>query len=336
MALTSIGDMAQGFMLRHHNSHLKTEMNRLVQEMSSGKAADISRHLSGSYSYLADVDRNLSVLEGYASAASEAEVLASGMQKALENFQTVGSDLGAAALAASNSHLADAVQTASERAKGDFQSMVASLNTGIGGRSLFSGTAVDSPALASAEDMLADLRTALAGETTLSGVSAALDTWFDTPGGGFETVGYTGGNDTLTPIAVSEGQTLELAIKADDPAFRESLKAAAMAALAADESLGFDADLQSDMMKTAGLALSVEQNGVIRLRADIGMAEARVEEAQSRISAEKTGFEIARTDLLSVDPYETATQLEDTQFQLESLYAVTVRMSRLSLVEYLK
>ena len=59
------------------------------------------------------------------------------------------------------------------------------------------------------------------------------------------------------------------------------------------------------------------------------------EEASTRLSAERTSYEIARTGLLEADPYETASRLEDVQFQLEALYAVTARMARLSLTSYL-
>jgi flagellar hook-associated protein 3 FlgL len=43
----------------------------------------------------------------------------------------------------------------------------------------------------------------------------------------------------------------------------------------------------------------------------------------------------AKTGLLEIDPFEAATKLEEVQFQLQSLYSVTVRMSQLSLVKFL-
>ena len=72
MTTTTIGDLAQSYLLRRQNTDLKSRLNTLVEELSSGRTADIARHLSGSYSYLADVERNLSLLDGYNSATSEA------------------------------------------------------------------------------------------------------------------------------------------------------------------------------------------------------------------------------------------------------------------------
>jgi len=336
MTRVSIGDMAQSYLLRSHNLRMKEQMTALVEEMSSGRTADISRHLTGSYAYLSDVERKMTVLEGYAAATAEAQVLSSAMQEALGHVQTLGQDLGNAAVTASATHVPEAVASVSGRARGDFARMVAALNTESAGRSLFSGTATDRAALAAPADMLTDLRAALAGETTLTGIEAALDTWFDMPGGGFETLGYTGGSITLAPLTVAEGESVALAIKADDAVFRSQLKFTAMAALASDPALAFGADLQREIMARTGEGLAFGQDALIGLRADLGQAEARIEETKSRIGAEQVGYQMAHSELLDVDPYETAARLEDVQYQLEALYAVTVRMSRLSLLEFMR
>ena len=44
---------------------------------------------------------------------------------------------------------------------------------------------------------------------------------------------------------------------------------------------------------------------------------------------------LERSDILAVDPYETATALTQAEASLQNLYALTVRLSRLSLTDYL-
>jgi len=336
MTRVSIGDMAQGHMLRIHNQRMKEQMGTLIDEMASGRTADISRHLTGSYAYLSDVERKLTILEGYATATAEAQVLTSAMQDALELFQSFGQDLGLAAVAATSTHVPEAVAHVSQRAQGDFARMVSALNTDTGGRAIFSGTATDRAPLADPEVILADLRLALAGQTTAGGVQAVVDAWFDDPGGGFETLGYTGGADTLAPLAVADGETLALTIKADDSVFRDQLKQAAVIALASDATLGFDVELQRDIVKTAAETLAFRQDALTGLRGTLGQAETRVDDTLARIGAEQVSYQMARTELLSVDPYETASRLEDVQYQLEALYSVTVRLSRLSMLEFMR
>lgn len=335
MTLNSIGDLAQSHLLRRQNGDLKARMATLIEELSTGRAADISRHLSGSYSYLADIDRNLALLDGYETATSEAKVFTQSMQDALDGFQAVGSDLGAALISTAGSNLPQVAETVSARAGEDLNIMLAKLNTNVAGRFLFAGVATDDRPLSTADTVLTALRTDLAGETTLIGIETRLDAWF-APGGAFDTTAYQGATVSLPPFSLGSGETVALDLRGDDPAIRTLLRNVAMAALATDPSLGLSHDLQKDMLLEAGKGLTFDHSGLTRIRADLGHAQARIEESAARIAAERSSFQIARTELLSVDPYETVTDLEDVQFQLESLYTITARLSRLTLTDYLR
>jgi flagellar hook-associated protein 3 FlgL len=77
------------------------------------------------------------------------------------------------------------------------------------------------------------------------------------------------------------------------------------------------------------------QSGAVTLQSRVGFAQARIDTIATRNAAEVTSLQMARNALLEVDPFEAATKLEEAQFQLQSLYSVTVRMSQLSLVNYL-
>ncbi|PQO24558.1 flagellar biosynthesis protein FlgL, partial [Rhodobacteraceae bacterium WD3A24] len=72
------------------------------------------------------------------------------------------------------------------------------------------------------------------------------------------------------------------------------------------------------------------------LEGRVGAAEARVERAAARNSAEATAMESARNDLVGRDPFETASALQETTARLEKIYTVTARLSRLSLLEFLR
>ena len=336
MSLYSIGDLAGTFLLRRQNVRLNSELARLTQEMASGVAADIPRHLNGNYSFLGDLERGLRVNEGYANAAKEAAFFTGAMQSALEQVQQATAGLSSDLILSGNSALPEAVATASTSARGEFEGLVSAFNTNVAARALFSVDRTDTPPLAPSADILASIEAAIAGETTLSGVLAAIDDWFDTAGGGFETTAYLGSDDPLSAFLIGEGETVDLDLKADDQAIRDILKNTAVAALAADPDLGFAIDLRAELLVSAGENLLTSQSRLSQIRADLGYAEARIEESQTRLSAERTSLEIARGELLGVDLYETATRLENVQFQLESLYTATARLSGLSLVEFLR
>ena len=334
MTFTTIGDLAQSYLLRRQNSDLKAQLGSLVEELASGRTSDVARHLSGSYSYLADVERNLSLLDGYSSATNEARLFTDTMQNALDGFQEVSSTLGLDLISAAQSNMPQVISSISTRAAGDFDIMLSKLNTSVGGRFLFSGIDSDTVPMEDATAILDALRLDLAGETTLAGIQTRLDTWF-APGGGFDTVAYLGALTSLAPFVLGQGETVNLDLRADDDALRTLLKHTAMAALSADDTLAFPDDLRQDLVLTAGKGLSFDQSAVTAIRADLGYAQARIDESATRISAERTSFQTARTELLAIDPYETVTRLEDVQFQLEGLYTITARLSRLSLTDYL-
>ena len=85
----------------------------------------------------------------------------------------------------------------------------------------------------------------------------------------------------------------------------------------------------------AGAGLLSGQNQLTGIRANLGFAESRIDQSIARIEAGVASLSIARRDLVSVDPFETATELENVQFQLESIYTLTARTSRLTLLNFL-
>lgn len=336
MNLTSIGDLSSGFLLRHRQTDLKAESRDLQVELTTGLAANTRTHLNGDYAYLGDIERSLSLLDGYRVAISEADTMTSVMQTALEGVQDVTSNLSSGLLLAAQSGAQQGLETTSIDAETAFQTIVGHLNARAANRGLFSGAAYDTPALAPPADMLADLRAAVAGETTLTGIETALDDWFDTVGGGFETGGYAGSAIDGTPLQLSEDVRVGLSIRADDTIFRDTLKATAMAALAGEPALGYPRSLQAALVERAGTALIELQPGLTDVIAGVGLVQARIEDNKVRNEAASLTLEKSRNALLGVDPYEAATRLQQVQTQIETIYAVTVRASQLSFLDYLR
>ncbi len=335
MSMTSIGDLAQSLMLRTRSTQLKQTMNRLTNELASGQVSDVSVRLGGDYSYLSDIDRNLAQLSGYALATTEATVFASGVQSGLGRLYERASDLGATLIGIGEGSLETARMNAAFQAETALQVTISALNSQIAGRSLFGGMATDRPPLAEADVLLDALRSAVSGLTTSQDISEAAANWFDDPSG-FRATIYSGSDEALAPFRLGAGEQVSMTLRADDPAFIETLKNVALAALARDDSLGLDIAEQNSLMRSSGEALLGGSATLGRLSADLGFAESRIEAAAARNAAAKSSLEYARTELLAADPYETATRLEEVQFQLESLYSVTVRTSRLSLLSFLE
>ncbi len=334
MNSVSLGDLSQSFMLQRRSVSLRQEMSRLTDELSSGKVSEIKDVLSGNHNYLSALERSLDVRAGYSVANSEAAYFTASMQASLNRVQDFAGQLGLDLILAAGGPVGVIAGSPPENAATQLQGIVNSLNSDIAGRSLFSGTATDQPPLVSADTLIDELRTVVGGQPTPEDIVTAAEAWFADPMG-FDDLIYAGSDVALAPFVLSETERVSLDVRANDPALKNVLMYTTLAALADDPALGLTVPQQSELFGIAGLALQSGQDLLTDVRSRIGVAEARIEKISARNQAEATSIEFARNALIQADPFETATQLESVQFQLQSLYSITVRSSQLSLVNFL-
>lgn len=336
MTTLSLGDLANTFQIRRQSAGLKADLTRLGTELTSGRKTDLGAALAGDFGPFAGIERSLRAVAAYKTANSEAATMLSASQLALGNVQSMGQDLGPALLIASTARDVTLIGATAEDARQKFSAVVSSLNTSVADRTLFGGAATDRPALASAETMLADLALAVSGETTAAGIVTAVDSWFDDPGGGFETIGYLGSSNDMGPFSIAEDEAAAVGVRADDQVMRDTLKSYALVSLIAEGALDGNVEEQAELTAAAAGNMLSAEGGLTHLRARIGAIEARIEDAQARNAAETTAYEMARNELIAVDPYQTATELEAVYSQIETLYTVTARIAGLSFLDYMR
>ena len=332
---TSFGDLAQSFLLQRRGTDLKTEMARLNQELVTGQVSDVKSILAGNVSYLAGVENDLRLLQAYDTATTEAAFFTNTMQNALERVQDASSNLAQDLIATARNAPEPVLNQLSDQAGSEMQSIIGALNSYVGGRAVFGGTATRQNPVAEADTILTALRTAIGGATAPDDMVAAVDAWFDSPTG-YADIAYQGSDIALAPLRIGAEETVSANLTANDVSLRDVLKGAALAALAGDPGLGLSADAKRALLDRAGTSLLSAQDGLTAVRANVGASQERIDTVATRNAAERTSLSYAKGTLLSADPYETATKLEEVQFQLQSLYTVTARMSDLSLVNFIR
>ncbi len=335
MNLTSIGDLARGLTLKSRATDIKNQIETLSYEMSSGKVQDVSGRLDGDYSHLLDLDRNLARLDAFRVSTAEAGLFTDAMRQSLTTIDASVGEITGALLSFGTSNQAVTHENASVQAKNELDTIISALNTRAGGRSLFSGTATDVSPLLSADALMSALQTELAGLTTVTDIRQAAEDWFNDPAG-FDAVIYQGSANTLAPMQISENENVTVPITAIDPTIKAALRDISVAAVVSDTALALPRAQRTALFTQLGVDLANTQNETVNLRGQIGATQARVEQASTRNSAARTSLEFSRNELIAADPYQTAAQLQTVQFQLESLYSVTVRNANLSLVNFLR
>jgi flagellar hook-associated protein 3 FlgL len=334
MSFSTIGDLAQAFQTRRQNSALTRELNRLTEELSTGRRSQIGGGASGDVSPLSAIERELTTLRSETFAATEAQQITTTLQAALGRSQDTLTSLTGSiftVVAPAQPALMPGVIT---QARADFAAMVGALNTDIAGRRLLAGTQTDGPALAAPATILSAVETIVAAEATRADAIAALDAWF-APGGGYDTVAYQGATTALAPMRFG-GEDVPLDTTATDPAIRAALSAAALAAVAGTAPLGTTDNDRADTLRLAAERGLAATDQLTQLRARVGTAESTVERAETRTAARITALELARAELTDIDPFATATRAREVQTQLEALYTMTARLSRLTLTEFLR
>lgn len=338
MTSLTIGDMAQSLALRRQNTDLKATLNRLTQEMASGQKADLAQATSGDFRALAGIDHRLAALDARKTATAEAGLFVTTLQQGLDVVQGLASDVAPALSQAGTTGSPIQVRTVAFDARQRLFSAVSALNVRAGDRYALSGVATDRQPLSGAQDILDGLKGAIAGQAAVSGVVAAVDAWFDAPagGGGFLDSVYGGSATALAPFGTGEGDVASVTLTAADPPLRETLKGLALAGIVAEGALAGDSAGQAGLLQVAGQRLLAADGSMAELRGNLGSVEAAIAAAETRNSAEAAALQTARGTIAAADPYETGTALEAARSRLETLYALTARLSRLSLADFLR
>ncbi len=334
MPVNSVGDMALQFSTMRNGSTIKTELADLAQRLSTGQFTDLAEHLEGQTTRYSAITGSLARLEGFTQTNTETDQLLSTMQTTLAQVDSMRGELGGQLLTINDQSQPGQLNEATRISGDTFEAMVATLNTRLADRAMFSGAAVDTYPLADAEVLLADLETSVGGATTVAAISALVDAWFNDPAGGFSTLGYQGDADGYMEKRLSNNQRIEIAGRADDPAIKDVLKAVALAAIA-DRLPGIDTETKSGLLQEAGQALHLGSYGLVDLQSRLGFTQATVERVEAENTAQQTALTISLNDITAADPFETASRLQSVQLQLETHYTVTARLSQLSLVGYL-
>lgn len=335
MSFQGLGDLAQSFQLRRDNARLQETFRTLSNELSSGKKADLGKAVTGDFGALTGIERSLKSISAFETSVSETKLMADTAQSTLEFMSQKAGQASGALLLADADFQTGLVEAAVGTAGRAFEDVVSALNIRVGDRTVFGGVATDRAAIADAETMLTELETLIAAETTSAGVVTIVTDWFAS-GGGYETTGYLGDTTLLTGIPVSQDERVNLDVSAADPGVRDVLAGLAIGALLDRGALATEQVERGDLAQASGNLLLQAEYTLTDTRARVGGIQERIDDASVRNQGERQSLELARAAIVEADPYETAARLAELEVQLETLYTVTARLSRLTLTDFLR
>ncbi|MBR9808607.1 MAG: hypothetical protein GYB49_15430 [Alphaproteobacteria bacterium] len=306
-------------------SELRQKIGTTSTEATTGRYQDLTLHMSGrigkamlGQKALTDLTTERDVLNLRASRLNL-------LQTSLTNLQESATGIAADMLDAIGTDHEVGVITSARDAKAALDKIFSSLNVRYGERFLFSGDATASQPFPDPSVLMNDIEQMAQTATDSADFQAQLDTYFESPTGGWSQNLFNGSPTASDPESVS----------ADHSAIKSLISN--LAVLAASGSNGSLAELDGykDLIQATSLKLTSSETEVTNLRADLGVFEERISTNLKNLETEETLLTEAFNQMTGRDQYEAATELQSLQTMLEASYLITARLSQLTLTNYL-
>jgi flagellar hook-associated protein 3 FlgL len=332
----SVSDLARSYQLRLGQAGLKSRLDALSKETTTGVKSDIPRALNGNLANITAIEGRLTMLEAFSRNMAEAESLLSSMQTALSQLQSSSSRNGTLLLSGALTSSDTSLMINVRQAAADFEGAVSVLNTSVGGRSAFSGSRTDGPALSSPDEIMDQISAFVGPATTTADILSAINSYFDAPvgSGGYMDAGYRGADGGVNSVAISADRTVSTDLTAASSELRDTLKGLAIMAYAS-RTAPLATQTVRELSQAAGALLVNGEAGITAAQAHVGVQQGLLATTRTTSGAETSSLNIARNGLVSADPYESSVALKEVEANIETVYALTARLSKLTLLDYL-
>lgn len=336
MSFNSIGDLASNVMLNQASIRVKRSLMQLSQELTTGVTSDVRSTLRNDLTHQMDWEHRLLANSVQDKTLSEALVKIQAKQSVLGSINdTIVSFANSVETTGIGSAVAS-TNVLSKNAKTLLEQVVSQLNTRAAGQTLFAGTDTDLVSMASVEDTMTSVKASIGPVATVDDVVQGVKDWMNDPVAGYQAIAYLGSTDDPSPIRLTSNRTISETSKADHEALQAVVENLILATLSSDETFAPSEIIQVDLLQTSSNGLRSADASLIELRASLGFVEAELERQKVKTSAETSTLEQLRANVLGIDEYEVASKLQETELQLEKIYAMTARSARMSLLEYLQ
>ncbi|MCQ0988161.1 flagellar hook-associated family protein [Jiella marina] len=341
-------------------SSIQRELQIIQKEATTGRLADVGLSLGLRTNQAISLRSERETIDRQLDTNAIIALRFASMQTAMDSIAATGDEFLSSLVANGTGDPGTLANI--QQAEASLQGLAGSLNTSAGARFLFSGAATDKASISFTstgggaaahyvDGSTAQAATAAAfsanfgfaqndasvGSITASDLEAFLDGDFEdlftTGVGGGWTDNWSNADDGVIENRISQSETLKVSYSANDDAFRNIAKAYVMIADLGAAEMNEEARqlLTSRAIETLSLGLSQ----LTRLQAEIGGSQARLDLANETLDARSDVLTASISDLEEVDQYEAATRVTNLTTLLETSYALTSRISRLSLLNFI-
>lgn len=353
--LDRIGSFAGSAQFNYQVGSMQTQMNQLVDEVSSGQLANPEASLGTSAALLYQLQSQSDQQTGLQTSITVASQRLDTAQTALTSLASTVQTITTASQGIGPGDSAGIAPLASQ-ATSTIQQVLGLLNTSYLGTGVFGGDSGSSQPMQSADaagglssitqNVLSAAVAAKGGPLTASDISSLIDgpnglssVFNDTnsdPTQNYSGAVYTGStNGQPTSVIIGANQTLQYDASANQPAFRDLLKGLSMLSMLSAPSTQLDSSAQTQLLSQASSVLSNAQDELTNLQGSLGGVQASLSAASTAQTAAATATQAQIASYVQANTYADSTQLTQLQTQLQATYSLTSQISQLSLVHYM-
>lgn len=333
MGISSVADIVRSRTLSTLSNDLRAQLERSQEELATGRRANIAESNQGRIGDIQLLEKSINDLERQREGIALASNRGAIVQISLEGVTAPLNDLSTRVASAAGLEDEQNLGLAARDARGAIEQIFSSLNTRANGRFVFSGDAINTPALAPVRQFFDDIEAIAASSTNTVDLQASLEAYFNDPAGGFQNDIFTGGTGDAPTLAVGDNERVGFQIKADAPEIRNLLRGLASVVIAGENPENAD---NFELASQASGTIRTAQDSIAEVRANIGITEARLETLSIRYDSEETILTQLFNDRTARDPFEAATELSDLETRLQTSFLVTARLSELTLANFLR
>lgn len=329
------GDLSNSLATRRLQSELRQQALLSGERLSSGQKSGLEIAREGQTELLFSIEKELKNIEGYELAVNQGVTRYNSIQFSLGDIRQASHDFSLELKSALSGGVSpDLALGKVENADNVLRRVLSSLNQSISGKSLFSGSALTSSAVVDADVIVQDVENLLSSAPDVSTAMSAIDFYFNDPSGGFSTSSYTGSSIDAPALQISDRKVVSQDVRADHPAIRKVIQDLSIIAAVSNGGV-VSIDDKKQLLDAATEGGLKSNDALIALQQGIGEKQNLLENVSIELNTTRGIYETSHSRASSVDLFEEATKFESIQIQLETSYKVMVRLSSLSLSNFI-
>lgn len=347
MKISFVSNQAVSKALSYQLTRLQNDMMKAQQEVSTGKYADVGLALGARTGQVVALDRDIERLQGLQVSNGLVSARIDVTTTALKRLTTQADALMSALNVGGNGNTIEVLRAAGKTA---LETLTGVLNSSHNGEYIFSGVNTDVQPIAdyfapgaankaafdqAFEDHFGFPRTDpqvqdITGDEMTAFLEGPVQDMFFGPGW---QASWSKATDEGVTNRIGLNETAETTLSANIEGVRKLAMASTIVADLLDGTLNSGA--RDAVISHARNLVGESVADINQSTAQLGLVDKRIDDANERIKMQVDIFKISLGNLQNVDTYEASTRVNNLLAQIETSYALTARIQRLSLLNYL-